>query len=379
METTDENPSAPNAVAPAPGQTPAENHDNIPQPTTETTDVTAKNPAPDSEKTAPAPQNSTRLAESALESALADLPPLSTLPATGANGSDAQGGNGEQTAPAMTRRGLGRGASGGADKKDHPNIGVIENPAEISETLSGKFVNGYEDAPRRDRTSGNEAVSLGATNTSGDTSGDTSGGNSGAPEFQPPVSTETHKAELDPERTRRDREERRGRRGGRGRGGRDRERDGRAEAREPFFGERREDQPAEWSPGDSSKNNGEKRRQNAPATPSGPRRFTVEPPEIPPPDKEDSLWTKIKEFIANIFGGKRSGKPRFSREGANTGGGRDGHGNNRDGRNFDGNGGDRRRGGRGRRGGRFRHGNSGGGGNPQNPNRDARHRPHGHG
>jgi len=358
MEPTDEKPADASVLTESGAAHGSENNVSAPaqnaaadvstQPAVSPSEINA-NQSPATPQPAPVPETapstkSVRLADSPLETEVADLPPLSTLPSTSASA-----GNGDpQPADArktITRRGLGRGGSAGNGVTAAPDIGLVDDPKEINETLSGKFVNGYSGHP--DRTSGSEAVSIAPP------AGETGG--SGAPEFTPPVSNTPHKAELDPERERSRREERRPRHGRDERDSRSR-RDSR---REPFFGERREDQPSEWTPGERSDRgrHGANSAGNA-KTPAQPRKFHVDPPEIPV-QEEESLWTRIKDFFANLFGKKDAEEPAGTDRKPSAH--REGRGGDR--QNNAGRGGRNRRNGRNRRGGAGGNRGGGGGGN----------------
>lgn len=274
-----------------------------------------------------------RLAESQLEAAHAELPPLSSISNGVAADGEQDGGNGPEdngTRP-NTRRGLRRGQSGrsGKNNAEAPAIGAVENPAEISENLSGKYANGYEGRPAR-----REFVPSPVAEEPRSTAAETS-----APkEFVPPVSKDVYKAEMNPDRERQAREERRRSRP---------PREGKTSQKE-FFGERREDRPGEWSP---------QGRRNPH------QKLEIAPPEIPE-QKEDGLLEKIKKFFSGLF----AGKPEEVKKK------RDYSGDKKD---FQRGGNRRRRGGRGRRGGEFRQDR--GERNPRNPNREGRNRPHARG
>ncbi len=277
----------------------------------------------------PAQPTQQRLAESQLEAAHAELPPLSSIPnGIVAEGEEATGGNGleENSVRPNARRGLRRGHAGRAGSStESPAIGAVENPADISENLSGKYANGYEGRPAR-----REFVPMEAAEEKPAASE-----SSGPKEFVPPVSRDVYKAEMNPDRERQAREERRRSRP---------PREERAPQKE-FFGERREDRPGEWSP---------QGRRNAH------QKLEIAPPEIPE-QQEETLLGKIKKFFSGLFGGKPEETPKKQR------------GYSGDKRDFPRDSNRRRRGGRGRRGGEFRQDR--GDRNPRNPNRDGRNRP----
>ncbi|MDR2863210.1 MAG: hypothetical protein LBV54_04960 [Puniceicoccales bacterium] len=354
-----------------PATAPAGNEAEFTAQTGNTGSGVEKTDAPASESPS-GPASSVRVSESALEATHADLPPLSNIPGTTtvADNSCALG-NPNENRPAA-RRGLGRSSGSGSDGSvGKPNIGVIEDPAAISESLSGQFANGYNNnnnsshsaRPRRERRDTPAPESNSAPEAAE---------KSGPDEFVPPVSQRIYKAEMDPDRERQVREDKRRDRGDRSdrgdRGDRndrgDRgDRDNRRERRE-FFGERPEDRAGEWTPGD---------RHSEPPTPAGGGRhkLIIEPAKIPDEPVKESILTRIKRFFANLFSGKddsslppveekrRSHDDKFR-------GGRGGY----------------RRGGRGRGqgGGEFRSGgNYKSGGNSQSFNRDGHHRPHSRG
>lgn len=327
---------------------------------------------------APAPVN--RIAESAFEATHADLPPLSAI---GGGDAPATTGAADTSAPAGPRRGRGRGAPAGKSANGQTAkvaFGVVENPADLTESLSGKHVAGYgdaapaerprrEDRPRREERPRTEAPAPSAEGVAATPE-------SGPKEFVPPVSQGTFKAELNPEAEQKAREERRQRddrgprenRGERGprndrpQGERRENRDGNRENR----GERgpRNDRP-QGERRENRENRGERNR---------PGRLTIEAPKIPV-QEPTSLFGKIKRWVAETILGvppgdeiefNRVSKPRtphskdweFNRGGRNPN-----NGGRRDfGRGNGGNG----------------NGNRNGGGD-RNPNRDGRHRPHARG
>ncbi|MBQ6705623.1 MAG: hypothetical protein IJN19_06450 [Opitutales bacterium] len=99
-------------------------------------------------------QKQERLVDSSLEASHSEALPLSpisasaeeTVPVTGKTSEKKHG-----------RRGLRRGNSGRGQRDGKVNasrsVGIVENPGEVKETLSGKFVDGYEKdkEPRRAR------------------------------------------------------------------------------------------------------------------------------------------------------------------------------------------------------------------------------------
>lgn len=92
----------------------------------------------------PAEEKRERLVESPLEASHSEVLPLSPIEASSS----------ETAVPAekgrekkQGRRGLRRGNSGRGNrhgKNPAQSVGVVENPSEVKETLSGKFVDGYE-------------------------------------------------------------------------------------------------------------------------------------------------------------------------------------------------------------------------------------------
>ena len=99
-------------------------------------------------------QKQERLVESSLEASHSEALPLSPVVAGTEEVAPATGKN---TDNKYARRGLRRGNSGRGRRDGNANmaqsVGVVENPGEVRETLSGKFVDGYEKekAPRRAR------------------------------------------------------------------------------------------------------------------------------------------------------------------------------------------------------------------------------------
>lgn len=277
-----------------------------------------------------------RLAESQLEAAHAELPPLSSI----SSGVAGEGEVAEEDGPkdpvrSGARRGLRRGASsrGGNASAAAPSIGAVEDPADIAENLSGRFANGYGERPARQKPESSvEGVQSENVSAEGEIS-------SAPKEFVPPVSKEVYKAEMNPDRERQVREERRRSRP---------EREGKQPAKKEFFGERREDKAGEWTP---------QGKRNAH------QKLVIESPKIPE-QKEETLLNKIKKFFSSLFGGK----PEESSKKRNHSGERKDYQR----------GGRRRRGGRGRREGEFRQGNRNER-NPRNPNREGRNRPYARG
>ncbi len=89
-------------------------------------------------------QKQERLVESSLEAAHSDALPLSPIDAPVEESAVAPEKSTEQK---QGRRGLRRGNSGRGrrdGKKAAQSVGIVENPGEVKETLSGKFVDGYE-------------------------------------------------------------------------------------------------------------------------------------------------------------------------------------------------------------------------------------------
>lgn len=99
--------------------------------------------APAAPEPAPAEEKQERLVESALESSHSEVLPLSPIEASASESAPVEKGGEKKHG----RRGLRRG-NAGRGKRDGKNaaqsVGVVENPSEVKETLSGKFVDGYE-------------------------------------------------------------------------------------------------------------------------------------------------------------------------------------------------------------------------------------------
>ncbi|MDR1497710.1 MAG: hypothetical protein LBS59_04770 [Puniceicoccales bacterium] len=291
-----------------------------------------------------------RIAESQLEATHSDLPPLSNIPTLSSDSSATASptGSGVNNRPPQ-RRGIGR-SSAFSTVASQPAIGAVDDPADTEESLSGEFANGYGTANKTPAPAVNNAP-----------------GNQNQPrEFIPPISQRTVKAEMDPEPERRNREEKRQIRSPRTDDRNRRQQQPRQnESHEGYFNPRNEDRVSSWSPSDSPS-----------SKPRSPRPFNIEAPDIPKQVK-DNLWTKIKGFFTDLLNGKSNGQPanksgtaksatgKHTADNGNDTGSRDGHYQGRGGRN--------------KRGGDFRHGNRNTGGNPQNYNRDGRHRPHSHG
>lgn len=93
---------------------------------------------------APVEEKQERLVESDLEASHSEVLPLSPIAAASAGDAGAVVNDAEKK---QGRRGLRRGNSG-RGRRDGKNaaqsVGVVENPGEAKETLSGKFVDGYE-------------------------------------------------------------------------------------------------------------------------------------------------------------------------------------------------------------------------------------------
>ena len=100
--------------------------------------------APAPAEAAPAEEKQERLVESSLEASHSEVLPLSPIAASASETAvPAEKGNEKKNA----RRGLRRGNSGRGNrngKNAAQSVGVVENPNEVKETLSGKFVDGYE-------------------------------------------------------------------------------------------------------------------------------------------------------------------------------------------------------------------------------------------
>lgn len=328
-------------------------------------ETVANTPATISDESAPSAPASTpaspppaRLADSQLEAAHAELPPLSRV--SDGNSVEATAARDTGSIPSTrpsARRGLKRGtAANGKTAAAQPDIGAVDDTAAISENLSGQYANGYGNRPERparperserpERSVRPERFARPArpeNDTAPVSDSASQPAETGPREFIPPVSQETYKAEMNPERERQAREDKR-----RERRERDGDRPDRQNRRE-YFGERREDKPAEWNP---PRNGGNPRQK-----------LIIEPAKIPE-QPDESLLGRIKRFFSGLFGSDESAKnpPR-----KNT------SGNNREDRNGN------RRGGRGRHRdrsrGEFRNG-SRGDRSQQNPNRDGRQRPY---
>ena len=116
-------------------------------PQTEPAENAVPTPAPENagapEVSAPAEEKHERLVESKLEASLSDVLPLSPIETAAP-----EAGRGEDAGRRKHgRRGLRRGNSGrGSREGKNPSqsVGVVENPGEATETLSGKFVDGYD-------------------------------------------------------------------------------------------------------------------------------------------------------------------------------------------------------------------------------------------
>lgn len=310
-------------------------------------------------KPAPAPAN--RIAESAFEAAHAELPPLSTIggeaPVTASETS---------TTPVGVRRGRGRGAPAGksgasAGQPAKVAFGEVENPADMTETLTGKHVNGYPERaehperPAREERKPREAA---PACSEPECTCAPEAPAAGPKEFVPPVSEGTFKAELNPEAERKAREERRQQQGPREpRPDRPLRGEGRPQqgAREP-----RPDRPqGEQQP----RREGEPRReQRRDEQRNRPGRLTIEAPKIPE-QEPTTLFGKIKRAIGNIFRTKEPKTVEIAKP-ENKG--------NRDSRDWQPGRREERRGHGERR--EFRHGNSGHG--SRDASRDGRHRPH---
>ncbi|MDR2513461.1 MAG: hypothetical protein LBD01_06685 [Puniceicoccales bacterium] len=294
------------------------------------------------------------LAESALEASHADLPPLSNIIASASENTAPQAENRSST----PRRGIGRStaASNSANNATRPSIGVVQSPETVTENLSGQFANGYSDQPehaQRKRPQRPQQQEQHPQQTS------TEARPPATNVFVPPISQKTYKAEMDPEQERRRREgKRNSREAGNSREGGNAREAGNAPTR-------RANQTIDWSPGENKPNaNTYKNNQLRP------QKFTVDPPSIPEMQK-DNLWTRLKEFFTNLFRGKSEEQPSTP----NDDGKKDKY--HHFGKGQGGSGYWQKH--RGNRKNRYRHGNRSPGGNPQNYNRDARHRPHAHG
>jgi hypothetical protein len=394
---------------------------------------TAAKPAP----AAPAP----RISESSFEAAHADLPPLSTLggnsdAAIVASESSTTAGNG-------ARRGRGRGLApagkfGAAGQPAKVAFGVVENPADLTENLSGKHVAGYgdqqpqqrEERPRREERKPREAAPATAE-VNPEAAAEAAGwketpasaeaapaaepaevtSETGPKEFVPPVSEGTFKADLNPETERKAREERRQQRDDRPRGDRPQSQGGefrgdrrlaegrqggeqrRDEQRQPrgdrpqggeFRGERQPRQEGgqrhergEGRPQGERRNDHGNNRGEQQRGNRGPNRLTIEVPKIPV-QEPTTFFGKMRLWIAEkIWGVPASDEIGFSSVSKPmTPHSREWQFGRGQQQRRDGRPGDNRNGGQGQRR-EFRHGNGGQG--SQNPNRDGRHRPHARG
>jgi len=319
--------------------------------------------APDNAAAPAAPAPANRIAESAFEATHADLPPLSAI---GGNDAPAVANGADATASAGPRRGRGRGAPAGKSANGQTGkvaFGVVENPADLTESLSGKHAAGYGDnveapRPRREERAPKPEPVEGA-----------------APkEFVPPVSQGSFKAELNPEADRKAREERRQRddqtprepreprQGGERRERGERQDRGPRENREPRQGDGNRERDGEGRRDRQQGQGGERREHRGDR--QRPGRLTIEAPKIPV-QEPTSIFGKIKRWLAEAIWGVPPGaeiefngvsKPKtphskdwqFNR-GRDNGGRRD-----------------------------FGRGNGGRQGD-RNPNRDGRHRPHARG
>lgn len=272
---------------------------------------------------------SARLTESPLETTHADLPPLSDVSNSSVAtelGSEITGSSARRPMP---RRGIARGSSSSAGTAAKPSIGVVEDPAAINETLTGRFVNGYT-PPARTAPPPSDRDAPAAR----------------PDEFVPPVSQRVQRTESAP--------------GARNKNtGRNRNRN-----------ERREDRPRGETPAGAAS------ASQDPTTlirsGNGRQKLIIEPAKIPEQPKE-SFFSTLKNFFKNLFGSPATPPSPKKDDGDNSRRERD---NNRNANNGYRNGGARRH--RGRQGGNFRHNNRHGG-NPPSYNRDNRHRPHPHG
>jgi len=273
MTTVNENPGNEN------NETPTEITPEVTQETnnTQETNIT-DTPAATSEKPTPV-----RLVDSPLEIAHAELPPLSNIP----SGNVTEIASASDTSPKTSvRHGLHRNAV--ASKKTTaaaPEIGIVENPVEITENLSGKFANGYGEKTEQVKS---EQVEKNGTVqrerryrlTEPSPSETAESGTSESPrEFIPPVSQKTYTAEVSPERARERQQNRENLRTARNE---------KSSQKREFFGERREDKAADWTPKHGSRT-----------------KLTVEIPKIPE-QKTESLWDKIKNFFAGLLGKKNA-------------------------------------------------------------------------
>lgn len=111
---------------------------------------------PDAPAVAPAEEKQQeRLVESALEAKHSDALPLSPIETSAPVNAESENKN---TNKHQGRRGLRRGNSGRGNrggKNAAQGVGIVENPQDVKETLSGKFVDGYqkdkEFRPRREK------------------------------------------------------------------------------------------------------------------------------------------------------------------------------------------------------------------------------------
>ncbi len=321
----------------------------------------------------PAPATSApRIAESAFEAAHAELPPLSAIggeaPVTASETS---------TTPAGVRRGRGRGAPAGkfAPAGGQPAkvaFGEVENPADMTESLSGKHAQGYPAErterparPEREERKPREAAPAPAAETGCCSegpcacTGEAPAAPAGPKEFVPPVSEGTFKAELNPEAERKAREERRQQQQGNREPRQERRRDDdrrqqgnrepRQDNRQGEQQQRRDGEPRQERRRDEQRNR--------------PGRLTIEAPKIPE-QEPTTLFGKIKRAIGKLFSAKEPETvelPKSENKGNRDS--RDWQPGRREERHGHG---DRRR--------EFRHGNSGHG--AKDPSRDGRHRPH---
>ena len=283
------------------------------------------------------------LAQSALEASHADLPPLSNITdSTASNSSENLALHAEKHP--LPKRGIGRGTSSAAANASLPSIGVVQSLETATENLSGQFANGYNGKPEHTQP---RSPQLPQQQEQHPQQTRAEAKPFAPSEFVPPISQKTYKAEMNPEHERRKRE----------RKSNVQEAGNNAPAR-------RHNQSAEWSPGENK--NGNNAAHNQPR----PQKFTVDPPTIPEMQK-DSLWTRFKEFVSNLFRSEPtepapdsdSKKNKHNHYSSGKGQGGDGHWHKY----------------RGNRKNRYRHGNRGPGGTPQSFNRDGRHRPHAHG
>lgn len=133
-------------------------------PDTQNTETSAHPPEPngpetpaaaaDPEVAAPAPEvqqeekseanNEQRLVNSALEASLSEVLPLSPIETAGKEPATAR----ENAEKKHGRHGLRRGNVGRNNRRGgkaaEPSVGIVENPKEATESLSGKFVDGYD-------------------------------------------------------------------------------------------------------------------------------------------------------------------------------------------------------------------------------------------